>query len=398
MLPEGHKPRTFSSGVPMHRFQAFPNLLPAGRHRACAAIAGIPRRRWLPLANVVAVLLAAATVACDSGTATSRTGSLVSVASVSAPFSMDTRIVLVDEDLVCMNNSFEMRVRCVDRHGDLIGVFGREGEGSGEFELPPGLLRGPNGTVGAIHINRLSVFSPDGDLVDEIALPVNFSSPASKAFGTTLFVQDHVNGSFVPAEVQLSSGTLLWEREAIDDIAETECGRVSLGVVSPAGGWTFPACQRELVFLEDRDAPRATVIQSPTYAEELPNERDIADIDARNRHFAFQRDLNVYRETPKRNHLRVGSLAHDDEGRLWVATERDRAHFSYFDIYVGVEHVGTVRIKDRLLSYDLYGSTLAALVEREPDADGISRRAVDWYHIGVLNFGLETRPTSQDSP
>ena len=180
---------------------------------------------------------------------------------------------------------------------------------------------------------------------------------------------------------------MLWEREGIDDIAETECGSVALGVASPTGGWTFPACQRELVFLEDRDAPAATVIQSPTYAEEFPNERDIAYVEAGNRRFAFQLDVDVYRETPKRNHLRVASLAYDDHGRLWVATERDRALFSYFDLYAGTEYVGSVQVKDRLLGYDLYGSTLAALVEREPDADGIAWRGVDWYDIGELDLG-----------
>lgn len=186
---------------------------------------------------------------------------------------------------------------------------------------------------------------------------------------------------------------MLWEREDIDGIAETECGDVSLGVVSPTGGWTFPACQRELVFLGDRDAPTATLIQSPIYAEELPNERDIAEIEGNNRRLAFQVSLDVYRETPKRNHLRVASLAYDDHGRLWVATERDRARFSYFDLYVGTEYVGSVRIRDRLQGYDLLGSTLVALVEREPGPDGIGWRAVDWYDIGELDLGLGEDPT-----
>lgn len=158
----------------------------------------------------------------------------------------------------------------------------------------------------------------------------------------------------------------------------------------PPGAVT--ACQRELVFLENRDAPAATLIQSPTYAEEFPNERDIAEIEGNNRRYLLQRNVDVYRETPKRNHLRgVASLAYDDHGRLWVATQRDRARFSYFDLYVRTEYVGSVRIKDRLQGYDLHGSTLAALVEREPGADGIGWRAVDWYDIGELDLGLDAR-------
>ena len=63
--------------------------------------------------------------------------------------------------------TFEMQVRCVDRNGDLVATFGREGEGPGEFQLPPRLLRGPNGTVGAISFDRLTIFTHGGDLVDQ---------------------------------------------------------------------------------------------------------------------------------------------------------------------------------------------------------------------------------------
>ena len=104
---------------------------------------------------------------------------------------------------------------------------------------------------------------------------------------------------------------------------------------------------------------------------------------------AFQMDLDADRETPKRNHLQIGSLAYDDQGRLWVATERDRAHFSYFDLYGGTEYVGSVQVKDRVLGYDLYGSTLAVLVERPLDADGIGWRALDWYDIAEVDLGLD---------
>ena len=336
-----------------------------------------------------AATMAAAIVGCDTETVTTPTVPLAAVASAPAPFSMNQSIVLVDDDVVCVTNSFEVRVRCVDRGGNLVGRFGRKGEGPGEFGLAPKLVRGPNSTVGAISMTRLSVFTPAGDLVDETALPVVFLQPATSAFGSTILGQHFAGGAdMTPVEIDVASGSVLWEREDIDDIAETECGGVALGVASPSGGWTFPACQRELVFLEDRDAPTGTLIQSPTYAEELPNARDIAEIEDGNRRFALQRDLASYRETPKRNHLRVASMAYDEHGRLWVATERDRARFSYFDLYAGTEYVGSVRIRDRLQGYDLHGSTLAVLVERKPGADGIGWRAVDWYDISELDLGL----------
>ena len=338
---------------------------------------------------VAVVVIASAALGCDSGGTTTPTLALSPTAAVPVPFSNDGRVALVDQDVVCVTNSYEVRVRCVGRDGSVIGVFGREGEGPGEFESTPKLLRGPAGTVGTVSVNRFSIFTPGGDLIDETTLPVSYLQLAASAFGTTILGQHFGSGAdLTPIELDVTSGAVVWERQEIDDIAETECGGVALGVASPTGGWTFPACQRELVFLADRDAPTATVIRSPTYREEFPNERDIAYIEANNRRLAFRMDVESYRATPKRNHLRVASLAYDDQGRLWVATERDRALFSYFDLYVGTEYVGSVRIRDRILGYDLYGSTLAVLVERAPDADGIAWRAVDWYDIGGLDLGL----------
>ena len=59
---------------------------------------------------------------------------------------------------------------------------------------------------------------------------------------------------------------------------------------------------------------------------------------------------------------------------------------SYLDLYVGTKYVGSVQIRDRPIGYDLYRSTFVALVERQPDAEGIAWRAVDWYDIGELDF------------
>ena len=336
----------------------------------------------------VAAAMAVATVACDSGTATTTpTVPLVPVASVPAPFSMASQPLLLDQDLVCLPATFEMQVRCIGRNGDLVATFGREGEGPGEFLLPPALLRGPNGTVGAISFNRLTIFTHGGDLVDQITLPINFPQPAEKAFDTTLLAR---SPDGLPIEIDLSSGDFLWERPDIHDVAQTECGRVGVGAVSPTGSWAFTACQRELLFLDERDASTATVIQSPAYAAEFPNERDIAERESQASTLSFRVDVDAYRETPKRNHLRGSSpLAYDDQGRLWVATQRDRARFSYFDLYVGTEYVGSLQVRDRLLGYDLYGSTLAALVERAPGADGIGWRALDWYDIAEVDLGLD---------
>ena len=94
-----------------------------------------------------------------------------------------------------------------------------------------------------------------------------------------------------------------------------------------------------------------------------------------------------YREDPKMWFLTGTPFKFDAKGRLWVGTTRDRDAYSYLDIWIGTEYVGTVRIRDRLMGYDVFGSTLAALVERAPGPDGIAERAIDWYDISEVRFG-----------
>lgn len=78
-------------------------------------------------------------------------------------------------------------------------------------------------------------------------------------------------------ELDVESGEIVWERADYTDIGtkETACGRKSPGAPTPQGGWVFPACGNQLVFLPHRDDPTATVFRAPNYVEEFPNERDV---------------------------------------------------------------------------------------------------------------------------
>ena len=72
------------------------------------------------------------------------------VAETSAPLSHNNAIALTDEATACVIDSFEMRIHCVDRNGRLVGKFGAEGEGPGEFRRLVGLRRGAEGRVARI--------------------------------------------------------------------------------------------------------------------------------------------------------------------------------------------------------------------------------------------------------
>ena len=170
-----------------------------------------------------------------------------------------------------------------------------------------------------------------------------------------------------------------------------------MGILNPAGGLVTTACEHELVFLDPFAVERASVVAAPNYFAALrPNDRDVeAYLDGLARigggsGFLSPAQKEVYaaeyRERPRRWFLSQTSLAFDGESRLWAAITLGRDAFSYIEIWIGTRYAGTVRIRDRLMGFDILGSTLVALVERKPDRYGIAQRAIDWYDISEVEF------------
>ncbi len=157
------------------------------------------------------------------------------------------------------------------------------------------------------------------------------------------------------------------------------------------------ACGGHLIFVgEDGDA---TVLHAPMYVMEFPDERDLARredvLRAFNRRRGFPVSQNVdeqlesYRATPKPYHLSTREHLFDAANRYWIATGRDQYEWSYLDVYENTEYLGSVQVRDRLRSFDLLGSTLVVLIDRQvgaDDVDGISDRTLDWYYIADLPF------------
>ncbi len=320
----------------------------------------------------------------------------------------DTREIvtlLSDETSACVVERYENRIRCFDRSGEVVGVFGGEGAGPGEFEYIARLIGGVDGTLGVVDfsLNRFSVFQPSGMLLTEVLLPGAAAADLIPAwrFGETLvgvaittldlamFETGPGSGGFMSTlEVDIEAATLVREEEFPP--VDIECGMVFYGLPVPEGGWVFTACDGHLIFAAS-DA-EMSVIRAPTHTGELPSDRDIAAWMESERSFgragSAEDDsaLEEFRNTPKEYHL-AWSEKFDEQGRFWIATERDRDAFSYLDVYLPRQRTffGSVRVADRVLDYDVAGSTLAVLVERAPtpdDPEGIPARAVDWYDIG----------------
>ena len=346
------------------------------------------------------LLFAVATSVCASKDENAELVDLAPFAATPAPLSDNKSVALIGNDTVCVIESFEFRVRCTDSNGTPIGVFGAQGEGPAEFLNPVHLFRDSGASVAVYDRRRarLTVFEPTGALLSDITLRGPYWIHGT--LGTMLYGEVGLGmGPGGPeVEIQLldrSSGDIVWQR-SIYGIAPTECGSVGTGMPRPNGGYVFWACDSDLVFLDDRNAETAKVVAMPTYSAELPNERDVEaylyDMARLGGVMSLpQSAMEPYavgfRERPKKWFHGSRTFNYDGHGRLWVATTRDRDTFSYFEVWVGTEYAGAVQIRDRLVGYDILGSTLVSLVERQPDQNGIAPRGIDWYDIADVDFG-----------
>lgn len=351
--------------------------------------------------RAIAAAVAVFAMGCGREDPGDRLVGLVPVASAEVPLSRSPAIALVHPQMACVVDSFEVRIHCKDRTGDLEGVFGQEGEGPGEFLNPAYLQRGPSGTVRVFDLGllRMSLFELTGVFRSATPLPT-FFVPTASAGSTVFGLYDDASGRGpVPAEIDPETGAILWDRAGLNEVVDTECGRVVHGLPSPSGGYVYRACTRDLVWFAHRNAEDATVVQSPAYVEQFPDQRDIEAYRAflaRLASAATDRavtpapsdpHVEAYKETPKEWFLSSRTLAFDARNRLWVATTLYRNASSHFEVWTDARYAGMVQIRDRLLGYDLMDGTLAALVERVPGPEGIARRAIDWYDISALDFG-----------
>ena len=372
------------------------------------------RRRFIPVATLrslaLTALLALAAACGQSDTTDDPIFTPELITSTTLPPSEDDQVALLaDERTVCVIDSYEVQVRCVDGEGAVVGVFGREGEGPGEFDNPSYLARGEEGTVGVMDLglSRFTIFEPSGAYVSDVITPDAAFTPLS-SFGDVLsgasvdmmaiLAGESLGARMNRYDVNIASEEVVRDVESPPGPWDVECGDVINGIPDRAEGWVFIACEGHLIFVDDTGD--ATVLRAPTYVPEVPDEQEVAqreeELKAFNRGLGVPEDMNLeeamerYRTTPKNYHLSTAQQLFDAANRYWIATQRDLREWSYLDVYENAEYVGSVRVRDRLRGFDVLGSTLVVLVDRPvgaDDADGIPDRALDWYDIGEMPSG-----------
>ena len=320
------------------------------------------------------------------------------------PASENGNVALVGESTACVVDSYFVQIHCVTRDGRTVAIWGREGEGPGEFGNIAALVRGPEETVAVVdhQLSRITTFRLSGEPVSETPLPSLFSTRGP--LGVTL--QGHYMEIGLPldirqVEIDVATGELEWERTfpvsypRCDDANENAEARGSaFGSPASGGGMVFPACDGQLILFPDRDGDATVTILRPGFAAEFPNEREVVKFaESRRRTTPWrsnadtdvEADVAAFRQEPKQ-WLHLGPKL-DDAGRLWLLTSRDRDEFSYIELVVGAEYAGTVRVADRVVGLDVLGNSLAVLVELPTgpgDSDGMEDRTVVWYDISGL--------------
>jgi hypothetical protein len=96
-------------------------------------------------------------------------------------------------------------------------------------------------------------------------------------------------------------------------------------------------------------------------------------------------ELEKFAETPEAPRLPMSPVLIGPGGLVFVGSSRDREARSYIDVFRDGRQAGTLRVRDRLLSFDILGDVLATLVERtgQIDEEGLTPRGIDWYKIEV---------------
>lgn len=384
-----------------------------------ATLTKFASRRLVPGGTAVALIIGTSSCAGpDSRSAQELVHSLQPFAESRAPYSQSRGIALVTDSVACVVDGYNVEIYCANPQ-DRIWTFGRRGEGPGEFQGALLLQPGPGGTLAAFdrRLDRVTVFQTSSTgpttLVSSSSIPGLIPvTPLSSTVAGAYY--NRQAGKRHQVEVETATGRFVWERFFSPNLVQCRDGvtpdvtTLGRGHPVPGEGLVFVTCQgQKIVWFANRDdrLPSA-IIDSPTYTENYPNEREVTA------YIQGVRAMTGGAVEPSRADLaefrsrvvpwsRMSGHTVDDEGRFWVATTRDREAFSYIDVYWAQAYAGTVRVRHSMVAFDRLGSRLVVLVDRpvgDDDPGGVPRRGIDWYDVSGLDFiGAEGKPTQNDS-
>lgn len=338
------------------------------------------------------------TAACHTGDAYPDPALELRATSEGVPFSETHFLLLTDDNNACLIDSYESQVVCGGPEWREVTRLGREGRGPGEFYALLGVESLESGGLGVVDFGnrRATLLSPSGRVERTIPFggrPSLIRTPAD----SILLVPESDPGHWAPgqsstrrrtriARVRVETGAIQWDTLLVPE--SVPMGDIPMvgGAWSPQHGYVFLQYPYQLI----RFSPAGdflNVISPSHYEPEFPSDQDakkhISDLTQLFGQRPSDQSIRHWREKPKRGVVNVQQVTFSEDGLLWVATTRDRTLWSYIDVYSsgGKGHVGSLRVRDRLLAFDVRQGTLAVLVERK--RDGIPAYDIDWYRVGA---------------
>jgi len=306
--------------------------------------------------------------------------------------SENNSITLITEQQACIIDSYEVRVMCGDRQWRTTQSYGGQGEGPGQFRQPAALIRLAAGQIGVVDLDlqRLTIL-PGTETVRVPPLFRPLAGIESDTLVAGLFESFSRDRTTVNAAwLSLSSDSLLnrvaFRYQPSDDwpIRPFLIGGTTLG----DGDFVFNISNRAVV----RYGPDGALIgefdipeREPVYPSEEDVRRRAQDIRRIFGETPRLQELETFAETAKAPLLPWSPVLVGPDDFIFIGSSRDRETHSYIDVLQDGRQVGTLRVRGRLLSFDVLDDTLATLVERtgQADEDGLTPRGIDWYQIEV---------------
>jgi hypothetical protein len=301
---------------------------------------------------------------------------------------------MTSDGLILALDLYEPFVRVFSPQGELLRAFGAAGQGPGElgvdvqFEYLPGIAVYPwNDASVLVHEvipPTLTAFDSDGQFIEELELEAQMRVPRAAAWNTEM--ERLYMLSFVPGEnlrvdrfdfagrSSAPAQTVLDLADAFPREEDTSRPTSSLNLIATPDGGFAVAHPWEYVISSYTASGEAMgrierQIEHPfKSAAQLQEERERLQETASRSGVAPE---EPEREAP--HFIPRGALEFDDEGRLWVATNRGRDGVTIFDLFDSAgSYMGEVVMPDEINTgmetmrgFVIAGDYLAAVVVAE---------------------------------
>lgn len=322
----------------------------------------------------------------------------LSTTSNPVPYSWNNEFAVIDDDWVCVDDSYEVQIVCGDREWTHPVSFGRKGRGPGELSGYGVLVSGPQGSVVIVDLpnRRTILYSRSGERQDwpmeTRVLPATHVRPDSSLGGYALSRHSQ-RPSIDIAETDLAETVIAQQQLYFDPaiLGLTEA-MLSGAVQAPDGGFLVRVeaeTRQPLLAYYTKDGHYAGMLEVPSFPKVLPDERDVAVwSEGYTQALAGQRPNEVSVQEFKSRPLRLfprGALVRLvqwlPDGSVAALTTRRVDGMTLVDTYTTGRYAGSLRLHGRVISIQVRGESLVALTEdAEYDAVEPPRR-IRWYRI-----------------